>query len=178
MAMKILKGLLIGLILLLLVFLIIAAVLPGEYEVQQTIDVKLQPDRTYTILTDFEYLVNWDPEFSDTNISSYEIRGDSAQLLHAISWQSVAFGNGSYEITQLTPNEYIQILKEYTDSNEFELISWEFRPLRGDSSSVIYTVRGNLGYPMGRFAHLFEAAPIETEITARLQALKRFLESQ
>lgn len=171
--MKILKGILLGLICLLTVFLIFAAMLPGEYELQQSIDVKVTPDRVYASLSDFEQHLSWDPYFENISTSDNQIEGEAGQLLHAISWKSASDREELFEITQIIENEMIQIAKV---GKMIELNTWELRPLRSDSSSVIWTTRRNLNFPIERIAHFMGSSALESDMFNRLQSLKLHLE--
>ena len=135
--MKIIKGLLITLLALLVIWIILALFSPKGYNVSREITTEASLEKVWNQISTFEKWQNWSPwKINDSNLKS-KYEGTSGSVGSMTSWVGdPQSGTGNMTITEVIPNSKLgydlqfeefpvsQGFIEITEENGISTISW------------------------------------------------------
>jgi len=132
--MRYLKISLYALPLLLVGYLILCALGPTEMTVDQKITVQAPLEKVFPLVADFSKWESWSPWKKTDSTVTYISGGNPAGSVgHQVSWTSRREGNGTQEIKEIRPNEYLKIGQRFSQDPDAPVAEqqWYFS---GDST--------------------------------------------
>jgi hypothetical protein len=141
------KKILIAIPALLILFLLVVALLPGDFRIQRSIVVNTDMEKAFQQANDFHKSNIWNPWMNfDPKIQiSYE--GPSSGVGATTLWTgNTQVGTGKMSIEYSTPNALVRIQEEYT--KPFRALStheFTFRP-QGAGTLVNWVIAGKMPY--------------------------------
>lgn len=174
--MKILLKMLCGLAVLILLFVLVAFVLPRHYRFERTLIMQAKPESVHALVADLRSWKNWgawqerDPQMKLSY--SEQTTGVGAWSY----WESKSEGNGRMTITSVTPSKVTYHL-EFPDFGTQSDGSIEFQP-GADGLRVVWVDAGDLGMnPLNRWFGLFLEKLIGPDFERGLVNLKKLAET-
>jgi uncharacterized protein YndB with AHSA1/START domain len=152
------KKILLGLLAVIVVFLIVVALQPGEYKVTRSAAMNAPPGPVFDQVNDFHNWKNWSPwEERDPNMER-KIEGPDAGVGAKYSWSgNDEVGVGKMEITESKPSELILIKLDFIEPFQSTAdTEFTFKP-DGDGTTVSWTMSGKnnfLGKAMCMFMNM------------------------
>lgn len=173
--MKFLKGLLITLLVLFIIYCIAMFFLPSRYVLERKITVEAPAEEVYNTVVDVETWENWSywSTMDSTNEMSYF--GTAGEVGYGYSWIGDVTGEGTYTISSLEPYEridYDMFFKGQGDSKGY----WNFEPLNDSETRVTYAFIAEFGF-FDRIGKFFIDMGLGMPFEESLQALKLYIES-
>ncbi len=172
------KKILIGLVVVVVVFVGVGFLLPGDYEVTRSIEIAGTPQEIYEPVAD---LTRW-PEWTVWNTEKYpdmktEYDGAESGVGAKSSWTGETSGNGRMEITKADPNEGIEFTIQFEDV-EPATGYVRFTQLDANHTRVTFGMKGSMGAnPMARYMTLMMDGMMGAEFEQCLKGLKKLVES-
>jgi uncharacterized protein YndB with AHSA1/START domain len=150
-----LKKILIVLALIIIVFLVVVALQPADFQVSRAATIAAPPATVFAQVNDFHKWAAWSPwEKLDPDIQR-NYSGEPAGEGAAFSWSGNSdIGEGNMTITESRPDELVRLKLEFikpmagTSDTEFR-----FKP-EGDGTHVTWTMSGKNGF-VGKALCLF-----------------------
>mgnify|MGYP001013412505 CR=1 FL=1 len=148
--MKILKYIGIGIVVLFLLFLLVAAFLPTEVTTKGELYIKAPSSTIFYHVNSMKNWAAWSPfQRADTTME-ITYRGSESGVGSEMFWTNPRHDSGIQVISESFPHSYIRMeLDFFTGGKAYS--TWSFEET-GDSTLVSWKVFiSELGYPMGRF---------------------------
>jgi uncharacterized protein YndB with AHSA1/START domain len=141
------KKILILLVLLLAIFLGVAAMQPDTYTVTRTATIGAPPDRVFALVNDFHEWSKWSPwEKLDPNMTrTHEGAPSGAGAMY--SWKGNSdVGSGKMTIAESHPSDHIRINLEFKEPFESSSITdFRFKP-EGAGTQVEWSMAGDSNF--------------------------------
>ena len=169
---KIIKPFLISFAFLILVMLGIAATMPKDYVVEQSIEVNAGQKDVFDQVADFSKWKQWSPWFENEPNANYQFGGQMANAGSSIHWDGKIVGRGTMIMDKIEPHHHLfMTLLFETPHQTTAQATLAFEPV-GQLTRVIWTNQGSLEYPMGRLFGPFLKDMIGNDILKGLEKLK------
>src|SRR5687767_5693266 len=136
---------------LIILFLIIAALLPRNYNVEKSTVIKKSPGEVMNKVGDLNYYSKWNPWQQSDPTARNTISGTPKAPGHKYSWEGKKVGVGSLTINSID-NKHIHFDLEFLKPWKSKAKdNWLFEPWGdGSETKVTWQNSGNLPYPMAR----------------------------
>lgn len=141
------KKILLGLLAVVVLFLIVVAMQPGEFTVTRSATMKAPADTVFNQVNDFHNWQKWSPwEKLDPNMQR-TIEGPESGVGAKYAWVGNAdVGEGKMEITESKPHELVLIKLDFIKPMEStNLTEFKFKP-EGEQTSVTWTMSGKKNF--------------------------------
>jgi ribosome-associated toxin RatA of RatAB toxin-antitoxin module len=161
-----------------LVFLIIAAILPSEKYLERTIIIDSSPDKIYSFIIDFNNYPKWNPWSQREPNDKIFITGQEGHTGHRREWDGRS-GTGSLTIREFEPGKYV--ISDLIYISPKKMISediWKFEPVENLKTKVTWAQNIELGYPTDRFYGTMLEKMIGPDFERGLRNLKNLCESE
>ncbi|MBN1406503.1 MAG: SRPBCC family protein [Calditrichaceae bacterium] len=176
--MKILKGILFFLVVLIILFLAVALFLPSTSHVERSITINLPADSIYALVVDYNYYQDWNPWSKMEPTAKGEISGPVGQAGQKWSWEGEIIGSGSLTTEKIIPGEYIESKLEFTAPQAMQSKDiWKFESTQA-GSKITWINEAELGYPVERYFGLFMDNMLGGEFESGLVNLKMLAENK
>jgi len=176
--MGILKKIGIAILVLILVFLVVAMILPGEYKVERSTVVNTEPEVVYSMVADLNMWLKWSPWVEMDPNTEYTFTGEAGKVNSTWSWKGEVVGEGSLTHVELVPHKSISSTLEFTAPQEMtSKEQWTFEKA-GEGTKVTWVDEGELGYPVGRYFGLFLDGMLGADFEKGLAKLKTISEEK
>ncbi|MEA3479286.1 MAG: GyrI-like domain-containing protein [Bacteroidota bacterium] len=176
--MKILRKIIIWVIAILAILVIVAYLLPGNYQVERSITINADKEIIYDYLCDFNKWEEWTPwsEEMDSTVTM-EIVG-SCEVGSMQKWEDKT-GNGQLIITKMLPYQLIQYDLSFYDGKYTSVGKMIIEPQGEEGFLITWSDEGELGYnPIHRYMGLMMDSQIGPEFLIGLENLKKLAEAQ
>jgi len=149
--MKILKNISLVIVAIVILFLVVAIFLPSHYKVEKSTVINKPDTLVYNYVADFNNFHTWNPWTPLEPDHKVEVMGDSATVGQKYYWEGKTIGSGQMTFTELQPYSYIESDIEFLKPNSGKgIVEWNFEP-QGNSTKVSWSIKGEAGYPVGRY---------------------------
>lgn len=140
------KKIIVGLSVLILIVLAIAAVQPATYSVTRSVAIKAPPEKIQPLISDFHNWVQWSPWEHLDPAMNRTFSGAPKDLGAVYAWQgNRQVGAGRMEVISLTPSKVGIKLDFYVPVASSSLTDFVLEP-RGDSTQVTWTMSGKTDF--------------------------------
>lgn len=172
--MKILKGILIALALL----LGIGFFLPGSTHVERSIDINTSANKVYDQVNELKNWNNWSPWSKlDPNTAWTYSEPSSAGVGAHYSWKSDKIGNGKMTILDTKPNESVKYKLEFEGMGESG-VSFLLTAKDSTQTKAVWTMDTDNGMnPINRWMGLFTEKMLGPDYEKGLANLKAYCET-
>ena len=177
--MKLVRGLFIGLIVLILVVGLVGWFLPSAAHVERSIIIEATPGEVYDVVIDFEQFNQWSPWYGLDPDARYTYSGGNRVVGSEFSWVSdkPEVGSGRQSIKFLQPNESVVMQLEF-DGQVPADSSFTLTP-DPDGTLVVWGFDTDLGSnPYMHYLSLFMDRFLGPSYDDGLQRLKKYVESK
>jgi len=177
--MKILRKIFLAIIIIIILLVIVAFFLPMTYRVERSTIMKGDKAVIYDLTSNLGKWDIWTPWTKKADSTAViELVGSDGQVGTMRKWNGKVIGNGQMTLTQLVPSELVAYdlsfqKGKYNSKGQLIIESM------GDSTKVLWTDEGNLGYnPISRYMGLFMAKMMAPEFDKGLAKLKKVVEER
>lgn len=176
--MKILKGILIGLLALTIIYLAACFFAPKKLQIEESITINAPAEVIFEEVTDFHTWENWSPwNQMDSNMQS--VFSEKTQTVGAwTSWSSDVVGNGRQEIVEAERPNYAKYAMNFGESGDISYAVFEIEEKEDGATEVTWSMDGAelpfYLYPM----NFIMKSMIENNYVEGLKNLKSNLESR
>lgn len=175
--MKFLKWVGIIVLAIIVIVLIVAALLPGEYRVERSIVIDAKPEVIYEQVVDLNNWEKWSPWQEMEPGADFGVSGSGRGVGSVLSWKGEIVGTGNLTIMEVQEPTMIKSRLVFLDPMEAESDDiWTFEPGAG-GTEVTWAEEGELGYPLERFFGLGMDSMLGGDMEKGLEKLKRYLET-
>lgn len=167
-------------LLLIAVFLGVAAVLPDEYQVQRSIVIDAPPEAIYPYIADFRRWPDWSTWNADKHPGlRFEYSGSETGQGAVETWTDPDMGEGRMEISSADQQHGIayELRFEGVDVPLYGDISFEPAG-SGGGTRVVWTGQGDLPWPHWRWLGLVLDSMLGGDFESGLVGLKALVERQ
>ncbi|MCK5738874.1 SRPBCC family protein [bacterium] len=176
--MKVLRGILILLVILLIAFFVVAIFLPGEYEVARSTEIDRPVDVVYAQLIQFQDRAEWDPWLAGDSTAVATVSGQETGVGAQYSWTGAMIGVGKMTIEEVIPNEFIKSKLIFTAPQEMSSdVIWKLEPT-DTGTKATWINRGELVYPVQRYMGLMMDKMMGSSFEHGLASLKILMEAR
>ncbi|MFY0644482.1 MAG: SRPBCC family protein [Bacteroidia bacterium] len=177
--MKIIKGLLYFILVVVVIIAVAALFAPSEKTVERETIIDAPASQVYAQVANFENWQNWDPWFKRDTSQTREFNGSPGDEGYGYSWKSdhKQVGNGSMTITSQEENvntNYHIVMGDEGQSMEMDG-GWTFEEVDG-KTKVTWNMKSELGFPM-KLMHYMTEKWVGPDFEAGLANLKEYVES-
>ena len=161
-----------------LVFLLVAAFLPGKKYFERSIVINSEPEKVYSLITDFRNYKKWNPWSHREPGARGEMSGQPGHTGHRWEWEGRIIGTGSLTIREYEPAKYVKsdlifLAPRRMTSEDI----WQFEALDKNKTKVKWANYSELAYPMERYYGLFLDKMLGPDFEQGLTNLKNLSES-
>ncbi|MGS2723283.1 SRPBCC family protein [Porticoccus sp. GXU_MW_L64] len=171
--MKILKGLL----LLVLLLVVVGFILPGSTHVERSTIINAPKSEVFAYLNDYQKFNLWSPWVAKDPDTRYEFSGPASGVGAKMSWQSDSdqVGSGSQEITVSRPSEYLETFLDF--GSQGTAVAYFKLSDDGDATQIIWAFDADHGWNiLARYFGLMMDGLVGPDYQAGLENLKRVVE--
>ena len=174
---KALKFLAIAAIGLVALFLVVAAVLPGSYTVERTIEIDRAPSVVYSQVTDYNSWLEWSPWPKMDAAAKHTVNGTPGTVGMTWSWSGTELGVGAMTIAALEPNRSLHSKLEFKEPMQSLADDYvDLEPTEGGGTRVTWRNTGELPYPVARYFGLGMDGMLGPQYEEGLRNLKALCE--
>ena len=167
-------GIIIGI--LVITFLIIAAVLPSKYSVQRSTIIQKPVELVFDHVVDFNSFADWNPWTPQEPSAKTEMTGTPKTVGSTWGWQGKELGSGKMTIVAIEPNKVIKEKLNFIEPFESEADNnWYFETAE-NGTKITWAMEGTLSYPLERFMGLMYDGMVGKDFENGLKNLKERLE--
>ncbi len=162
---------------LIVLILLVAAFLPGSYNVEKSTIINKPVNGVMDKVADFNYYKQWNPWQQMEPQSKQEITGTPKTPGHKYSWSGKKIGEGSLTLRDIDPKhvhinlEFIKPWKAKANDN------WLFEEWGNGETKVTWQNNGALPYPMARLMGPYLNKSLQKQFVTGLENLKKLCES-
>lgn len=175
--MKLFKKISLGLLAFVVLLVLVGLVLPSQYRLERSIDIKAPPAKVFTIVADLKTWEDWtawnlkmDPTLKRT------FKGPSAAISSGMSWEGQKTGQGEMTLTKLTAPSFLSYDLQFEHGKYTSVGEFKFEPVAG-GTHVVWSDAGDLGRnPINRWAGVFMGQIIGPDFEKGLAGLKTLAE--
>lgn len=148
------KKVLVGLVIFVILFLVIAIFLPSKYTVSRSITINSNPKNVFSLFGDFKNWDGWSPWKASDPEAIYTYSDKTSGAGATMSWKGRKVGHGQLTITQYKLNELIKYELKMMDmgmksQGGIEIVN------SNDQVNVTWSDEGKFPWPHGRWFGLF-----------------------
>ncbi len=174
--MKFLKFVLIGIGVLIVLFLLVAAFLPSDITVERSTTISATDTLVYNSLITFRNRASWDPWLSMDPGAKVTLSGPDSGVGATYSWSGETIGSGYMTIKEIVPYRGIKSDLVFGDTNDaVSDIFWEIRPVE-NGTRVTWRFQSELGWPIERWFGLMFEGMLGPQFETGLSKLKTVIE--
>jgi len=175
--MKIVKWLAIGVGALIVLFLIIGMMLPGQVHVERSIAMKAPAARIFPLVNSFDHFKEWSPWAMRDPNTKYQFNGPKEGVGCEMVWTSdnSEVGNGSQKIIESTPPTHVKTSLDF-GMNGAAFATFDLTE-QGDSTKVVWGLDSEMSGPVARWFGLAMDGMIGPDYEQGLASLKKLAES-
>ncbi len=173
--MKFLKGLLVTLLVLFIIYCIAMFFLPSRYVLEREITIEAPAKEVYNTVVDVKTWGNWSYWSTMDSTSQSTYFGNPNEVGYGYAWKGDLTGEGTYTIAELTPYERIDydiFFKGQGDSKGY----WTLEPLNENETRVNYAFIAEFGF-FNRIGKFFIDMGLGMPFEESLKALKLYIET-
>lgn len=177
--MKTFKRILIWLVAIIAALIIIAFLLPKNYKVEKSINIKSNNQVIYGLVANLGKWDLWEPWSKEMDPTvTYELFGTDGQVGTTRKWNGKKLGDGEMKITAMVPGQSVNYDLSFMQG-KIKSQSAMILESQGDSCKVSWSVEGNLGYnPIMRYSGLFMNKMMGPDFEKGLAKLKKVSEER
>ena len=150
-----LKKILLFVAAILVLFLIIAALLPAEYRVERSITINAPTGKVFEQVVDLNNYTKWNPWSEADPEAKTSISEKNRGVGSVWTWEGEINGKGSLSIIKLEEGKSIETKAEFFEPMEDVAFGfWQFKNI-DNTTKVTWAFEGNLDYPVGRYMSFF-----------------------
>ncbi len=154
--------------------LVIPVLLSSKMHVIRSIEIQSPAATVHTYLANLNDYPKWNPFSENDPTATNQINGTGVGSF--LAWKGNQTGEGKMTITQIQPNERIQLKLEFHTPMAGEaLIEWTTEPVDANRTRMIWTMDQDLPY-FQRYFGLFMNGMIGKTFDKGLNSLKKQLE--
>lgn len=175
--MKVLKGILLVIGILVTLILVVAVFLPGTAVVTRTVEVNKPVETTFNYVADYTNYIKWNAWSKMDPDALSELTGTPGEIGQIYSWDGDVVGKGTLTLKELEP--YTSINGELIFISPMQgsaVDDWKFESLE-NGTRIIWTFATELGYPIGRFFGLMMDGQLGPQLDEGLSNLKAEIEA-
>lgn len=170
------KKILIFIVGLIALFLIFAIFLPSSYQVKRSTTINAPVETVFNNVADFNNYLHWNPWSKMDPEAKNSISGNGNQVGDSWTWDGQVVGKGSLTYVEINALQSIKSKLVFTAPREDTADDlWEFEK-NGNITNVVWTLKGELAYPIGRFMGFFLDDMLGKDMENGLQNLKEYSE--
>ncbi|HEY8388849.1 MAG TPA: SRPBCC family protein [Parasegetibacter sp.] len=161
---------------LIVIVLIVAAMLPSSYHVQQSIIIKAPVPDVMERVGNLNFYKQWNPWQQMEPEAQAEIVGEPVAPGHKYTWQGRRIGSGSLLLKQIDKKHIhfdLQFLRPWKSSASD---NWLFEEWGDGGTKVTWQNFGNLSYPMARLFGPTLNKQLNQQFITGLENLKKMCE--
>lgn len=144
-----------GLVAVLVLIVVYAAMQPAEYDISRSITINAPVEKVFPYLNNSKLADQWGPWKEDDPQAKMVFSGPDEGVGSKSSWESPGkLGTGSATIIESKPNELVRLELVYTKPHAMHQIADYIVEPNGGETKVTWRVAGNNSLP-GRIACLF-----------------------
>ncbi len=149
-----LKKILLGLVAVIALFLIVAAMQPADYRVERSLTIAATPAVLFDQVNDHKKFATWNPWDKMEPSSKTTYSGTDSGVGAIASWKGEKVGEGSATITEGKPGELVRQRMDWKKPMEgVSTVDFTFKP-EGDKTTVTWAMYGKNGFA-GKAMSLF-----------------------
>jgi effector-binding domain-containing protein len=176
--MKNLKWVGITALVLILLFLILAFLLPSQYNVTRSTIIKQPPDYCFQGVVNMQYRKQWDPWLDKEKQKDVYIEVTPQYTGSIYRWNGDTIGSGKMVIDSIVPFEHIYSTLTFIKPQEMLAhVVWHFEK-HPEGTKATWQISGELNYPLERWFGLFIENALGKDFETGLNNLERFLEQK
>jgi len=156
-------------------FLIIAALLPKQFHVEQSIEIDRPVEFAFNEVNTLQNWENWSPFDDEDPEMKHFYNGPASGLGANSSWESEKQGNGSMTISESTPFE--KIVTDLDFGEQGTAIGYFTFAVEDGKTLVLWGMDHKTSYPIERVMFAVMKGMMETSFQTGLQNLKDYCES-
>jgi ribosome-associated toxin RatA of RatAB toxin-antitoxin module len=161
---------------LVVLFLIVAALLPSKVRFARTATVTAAPDTLYSFLLNFGNQARFNPWLEKEPAARQDRQVTSNGIGSSFEWQGKEIGHGKLTHQQLQPGQLVQNkLQFFAPFKAVATDTWALQPVSG-GTQVTWQYDAELDYPMGRVMGLMLEGMMAKDYEKGLANLKRAVE--
>ncbi len=173
--MKNLKWIGITVLVLIMLFFLLAFLLPTKYTVSRSITINKSPEYCFQGVANMQYRTHWDPWLEKEQQADVHIDATPELTGSFYQWEGDTIGAGEMQIDSLIPFKHIYSTLTFVKPQKMTAqVAWHFQK-QPDGTKVTWEISGNLRYPLERWFGLFMNNALGKDFEAGLQNLKAFL---
>jgi hypothetical protein len=162
-----------------LVLVLLAQLLPGNYRVERSVVMAAKPDAIFPWINELKRWPEWSPWTAAKDPSLVHAYEGPESGVGAISkWDSKVWGNGQMKLTESDPAQGVKWELNVENGKFISDGALTFEPA-GDSTKATWSFSGKLGRnPLNRFFGLFMGKMAGADFELGLANLKKKVESK
>lgn len=157
-------------------FLLLAAILPGQYLVEKCIVINRPAAEVYNKVADLNYYSQWNPwQKTDPDARSV-IDGSPMQVGHKYQWNGKKVGEGSLTVRSVLPGKAVNFDLEFLKpfkSKAFD--AWDFSETE-EGTKVTWRNSGEFPFPVARLMGPSISKQLNKQFEEGLNNLKEMCE--
>ena len=162
---------------LILFILLLSGVMPGKYNVSQTIVINAETGKVFNHVANLNHYRDWNPWQRMDPATVSNVEGTPKSIGHKYSWEGKKTGIGSLTIRSISENRNIEFALEFikpwkTKADDL----WDFQDQQG-SCSVTWRNTGELPWPMARLMGPMINKQLRNQFAQGLKNLKETCEA-
>lgn len=177
--MKLLKGLLGGLAVLVLLVVVVGLFLPDVARVERSVVIRARPATVFTVLNGFRQFQRWSPWAGLDPNAAYTVSGPPLGVGAKSAWRSEDpnVGAGSQEILESQPYRHIRVRLVFEGFDGESYSTYALTP-EGEGTRVVWGYEGHFGMNlMNRYFGLLLDGMLGKDYESGLAKLASFVES-
>ncbi|MFQ5629996.1 MAG: SRPBCC family protein [bacterium] len=170
--MKIIKGILITIGAIVVLFFVVALFLPASSTLERTIEINKPPEVVFGQVVDFNNYLKWNPWSEREPTAKNTITGEAGTVGSSWAWEGEEIGAGSLTIEKIEPNQSIH--SAFVSKKPFEgtaSVDWTFQAT-DSGTKVTWQFTGKNPYPTMRYMGLMVDGMLGPQLEKGLANLK------
>lgn len=174
---KILKVLAVVVIGIVVLFFGVAAVLPGSYTLERSVEIAAPPALVYARVVDYNAWLDWSPWPKMDPAAKHDIAGEPGTVGMTWTWSGEQLGVGSLTIKELEENRSLHSTLEFKEPMQSIGDDYvELEPTANGGTRVTWRNTAELDYPIGRYFGLTVESVLGSQYVDGLASLKQLCE--
>lgn len=156
--------------------LLMAALLPGSYNIEKNIVINRPVEEVMNKVADLNFYAQWNPWQKTEPDSHQQVTGTPKTKGHKYYWRGKKIGEGSLTLRDVDPKHVhfdLEFLKPFKSSASD---NWQFEEWGNMETKVTWQNNGELPYPMGRLMGPVLNKTLQKQFEQGLQNLKELCE--
>lgn len=162
---------------LIVAFLVVAALLPGGYSVERSIEIARPPSLVFEQVADFNKWLAWNPWTEMEPTAKNTMSGTPGTVGAAWAWEGEELGVGSMTIEEIEKDRFIHSKLAFKEPMESEAFDYMRLEPTASGTRVTWRNEGSLPYPIGRYFGLGIEGMLGPQYEKGLANLKEVCES-